>query len=88
MREPVIADDWTFIDYDLPVHERDFPLFISRVLAVTQNGRQFITWFDHETYSWNLGNEHPLNKNDRIIAWTQVSQPKGMRRQDYIFSAE
>jgi hypothetical protein len=76
--EPVVADDWIFIDYETPEHERHLPLFIGRVLAATQNGRQFIAWFDHETYSWDLNNEHPLNKNDRIIAWTQVHHPKGM----------
>jgi len=72
---PVEAHDWVFIDYDGPDFPRHLPLFIGRVLAVSKKGRQFITWFDHETDEWDLSNELPLAADDQIIAWTQVSNP-------------
>lgn len=69
---PVIADPWQFIDYKSPDYPAHLPLFISRVLAVTKNGRQFITWFNHETDSWVLYGEEPLAEGDYIMAWTQI----------------
>lgn len=68
----VVADPWTFIDYESPDFPAHLPLFILRVLAVSKNGRQFITWFDHETDEWDLRGEEPLVKDDYIIAWTQI----------------
>ena len=73
----VEADKWIFVDYNSPDFVRNLPLFISRVLAVSKNGKQFITWFDHETDKWDLS-EHELNKNDYIVAWTQISNPKNV----------
>jgi hypothetical protein len=73
----VEADKWIFVDYKTPDFVHNLPLFISRVLAVSKNGRQFITSFDHETDKWNLS-EHELNKNDYIVAWTQISNPKNL----------
>ena len=75
-RAKVIADDWIFIDYDKSKDKQELPLFISRVLAVTKHGRQFITWFDHETDEWDLDNEIPLAIDDYIMAWTQIHYPK------------
>lgn len=69
---PVIADPWQFIDYESPDYPAHLPLFISRVLAVTKNGRQFITWFNHETDAWILYGEEPLAEGDCIMAWTQI----------------
>lgn len=68
----VIADPWQFIDYESPDYPAHLPLFISRVLAVSKNGRQFITWFNHETDAWDLYGEEPLAEGDYIMAWTQV----------------
>jgi hypothetical protein len=70
-----MAHDWVFVDYNAPDFVRHLPLFISRVLAVSKKGRQFITWFDHETDTWDLGEEE-LDKGDYIMAWTQVQSPK------------
>jgi len=64
-----------FIDYDGPDFPRHLPLFIGRVLAVSKKGRQFITWFDHEIDKWDLEGEE-LDKDDYIMAWTQVEYPK------------
>jgi hypothetical protein len=72
----VIAHDWQFVDYDASDFERGLPLFISRVLAVSKHGRQFICWFDHETDAWDLDHAAPLVEGDRIIAWTQIEHPK------------
>lgn len=73
----VEADKWIFVDYNSPDFVRNLPLFISRVLAVSKKGKQFITSFDHETDKWDLS-EHELNKNDYIVAWTQISNPKNV----------
>jgi hypothetical protein len=72
----VIAHDWKFVDYDASDFVRGLPLFISRVLAVSKHGRQFICWFDHETNTWDLDHAAPLVEGDRIIAWTQIDLPK------------
>jgi len=72
----VVADDWTFVDYDAPDFVRGLPLFISRVLAVSKHGQQFICWFDHETDAWDLDHAAPLVEGDCIIAWTQIEHPK------------
>jgi hypothetical protein len=74
-RAKVIAHDWVFVDYNAPDFVRHLPLFISRVLAVSKNGRQFITQFDHETDDWALDKD-ALGKDDYIIAWTQIEHPK------------
>jgi hypothetical protein len=74
-RAKVIGHDWVFVDYNAPDFVRNLPLFISRVLAVSKNGRQFITWFDHEIDKWDLEGEE-LDKDDYIMAWTQVEYPK------------
>jgi hypothetical protein len=73
----VEADKWIFVDYNSPDFVRNLPLFISRVLAVSKKGKQFITSFDHENDKWDLS-EHELNKNDYIVAWTQISNPKNV----------
>lgn len=70
----VVADDWTFVDYDVPGPVKGLPLFISRVLAVSKHGRQFITWFNHELDDWEIENP-PLALDDYIVAWTQVENP-------------
>ena len=72
-----VNDKWIFVDYNSPEFVRNLPLFISRVLAVSKKGKQFITSFDHETDKWDLS-EHELNKNDYIVAWTQISNPKNV----------
>jgi hypothetical protein len=74
-RAKVLAHDWVFVDPKASKADQHLPLFISRVLAVSKNGRQFITWFDHEIDKWDLGEEE-LDKGDYIMAWTQVEYPK------------
>lgn len=74
-RAKVIAHDWVFVDPKVSKTEQHLPLFISRVLAVSKNGRQFITQFDHETDEWDLDKD-ALSKDDYIIAWTQIEFPK------------
>ncbi len=75
IKSKVIADDWTFIDYKTPDMPGNLPLFISRVLAVSKNGRQFITHYDEQAEAWDFENQTVLAKGDYILAWTQVYHP-------------
>jgi hypothetical protein len=74
-RAKVVADDWVFVDPKALRTKQHLPLFISRVLAVSKNGRQFITQFDHIIDDWVLDKD-ALSNDDYIIAWTQIEHPK------------